>query len=114
GLVLAAMGLGLLSTAGSVVAFLGVALLYGLAFALVQPSLMALMVDSVSPGRRGAAMGTFTAAMDLGIGGGSFLWGFVAQAGGFPLMYQAAAVIALVALAAFVTGSRKRAPRPSP
>lgn len=113
GLVLAAMGLGLLSTAASVPAFLGVALLYGLAFALVQPSLMALMVDRVSPARRGAAMGTFTAAMDLGIGGGSFLWGFVAQAAGFPAMYQAAAVAAIVALAAFLAGSRKGAHRPA-
>jgi MFS family permease len=114
GLVLAAAGLGLLSTAASVATFMVAAVLYGLAFALVQPALMALMVDRVSPARRGAAMGSFTAAMDLGIGGGAFLWGFVAQAAGFPAMYQAAAVAALVALGVFLAGSRRKSCLPLP
>jgi len=40
---------------------------------------MALLVDSVSEEGRGAAMGTFTASFDLGIGMGSIILGFVLQ-----------------------------------
>ena len=109
GLLLAAVGLGLLSTAASLTTFMVVAVVYGLAFALVQPALMALVVDRVVPERRGAAMGAFTGAMDLGIGAGAFLWGFVAQIAGFPAMYQWAGVAALVALGAFLVGSRRKA-----
>jgi MFS family permease len=63
-----------------------VAIVYGLAFALIQPAIMALVVGRAAPDRRGAAMGIFTGAMDLGIGAGAFLWGFMAPAAGFPAM----------------------------
>ncbi len=108
GLLLAALGLSLLSVAGSLGLFLLAALLYGLSFALVQPSLMALTIDRAEPSRRGAAMGTFSMAMDLGIGGGAFLWGFVAQGAGFPAIYQLAAITTLVALVVFLLGRRSR------
>jgi hypothetical protein len=39
-----------------------------LGFGLFHPTMMALLVDSVTPQGRGAAMGTFTASFDLGIG----------------------------------------------
>lgn len=106
GLVLAAAGLWVLASAGSLPAFLAVALLYGLAFAAIQPTLMALVVDRSAPGRRGAAMGTFSTAMDLGIGGGSFVWGFVAQAAGYETMYTISGGVALLALAVFLAGTR--------
>ncbi|MHB0867840.1 MAG: MFS transporter [Chloroflexota bacterium] len=107
GLVLAALGLWLLAVANSLIGFLAVALLYGLAFAAIQPALMALVVDRASPARRGSAMGTFGTAMDLGIGAGSFLWGFVAQAAGYGTMYTLAGVVALGALGLFLVGSRR-------
>lgn len=107
GLMLATAGLWLLSTAASPVSFLTVAVLYGLAFASIQPALMALVVDRAAPGRRGAAMGTFSTAMDLGIGTGSFLWGFVVQAAGYGTMYTLAGGVALLALAIFLFGARQ-------
>jgi MFS family permease len=109
GLGLAALGLVVLSTATTLTAFLAVAVLYGLAFAAAQPAMMALVVDRAAPNRRGAAMGTFSMAMDLGIGLGSIVWGVVAQAAGYQAMYLAASVVALVALVVFVVGWRGQA-----
>lgn len=54
--------------------------------------------------RRGAAMGTFSTAMALGIGGGSVLWGFVAQAAGYQVMYLASGTVALLAFVVFAAG----------
>ncbi|MHB1134947.1 MAG: MFS transporter [Chloroflexota bacterium] len=106
GLLLAAVALWVLAAANSLALLLVVAVLYGLAFAAVQPAIMALVVDRAPAQRRGAAMGTFSAAMDLGIGGGSVLWGFVAQAAGYQTMYLASGGVALLALAVYLVGAR--------
>jgi MFS family permease len=95
GMVLIAAGLGVLSTASTLNSFLVAALLYGLGFGLVHPSLMALLVDMVGDEGRGAAMGTFTAAFDLGIGAGSILLGLVLQYFGFQVMYTLSGLIVL-------------------
>jgi MFS family permease len=105
GLLLAGVGIGLLAFANSTAAFLVIAVLYGLAFAAMQPALMALVVDRAAPGRRGAAMGMFATAMDLGIGGGSLVWGFVAQQRGYEFMYLAAGAVTLATLVVFWIGS---------
>jgi len=95
GMVLIAAGLGVLSTASALDSFLVAALLYGIGFGLVHPSLMALLVDMVSDEGRGAAMGTFTAAFDLGIGAGSIFLGLVLQYFDFQVMYMLSGLIAL-------------------
>lgn len=82
GMIIITLGLWLLAFAGSLTTFLAAALLYGLGFGLFHPTMMALLVDRVSPEGRGAAMGTFTAAFDLGIGMGSILMGIVLQHAG--------------------------------
>jgi len=96
------VGLGLLSQATGVPLFLATAFFYGVGFAGVYPALMALTVDRVSPRRRGAAMGTFTAFMDLGIGTGSFLWGVVAQLSNYSFMYLSAGAVPLIASSIYV------------
>lgn len=106
GLVALAVGLAVLAFASSLPLFSVVALLYGVGFAAVQPALMAFTIDRVKPESRGAAMGTYIAAMDLGIGVGSFLWGFVAQFSGFSVMYLSAGGVALAAAIAFLLGCR--------
>lgn len=108
GLGLAGAALWVLSTAAALPSFLLAAVLYGLAFAAVQPALMALVVDRAAPNRRGAAMGTFSTAMDLGIGSGSMIWGVVAQTAGFTAMYTASATVAVLALAVFLAGTLRR------
>ena len=95
GMVLISASLWVLSTASGLENFLAAALLYGLGFGLVHPSLMAYLVDTVSDKGRGAAMGTFTAAFDLGIGAGSIILGLVLQYYGFRVMYTLGGLIVL-------------------
>jgi len=85
GMIIITLGLFFVATANSLTTFLIAALLYGLGFGLFHPTMMALLVDRVSPQGRGAAMGTFTAAFDLGIGVGSIIMGIVLQFAGSAL-----------------------------
>ncbi len=82
GMIIITLGLFLVATANSQNAFLASGVLYGLGFGLFHPTMMALLVDRVTPLERGAAMGTFTAAFDLGIGVGSILMGMLLQFAG--------------------------------
>lgn len=108
GMILITLGLWVLSTADSLWIFLAAALLYGLGFGSVHPTLMALLVDSVGERGRGAAMGTFTAAFDLGIGAGSILLGIVLQFAGFKIMYLLGGLIVLAGTVWFIAGNNKR------
>jgi MFS family permease len=110
GLLAAAGSLYWLSITHSPVGFLGSAALYGLAFAMIQPALMALAIDRAgaeSAGNRGAAMATFSLAMDLGIGLGSFGLGLVASALGIPAMFGLSAAICAVAMAILQIQAKK-------
>jgi len=111
GMILAASGLWVLSTASELSVFLIAALLYGLGFGLVHPSLMALLVDSVSEEGRGAAMGTFSASFDLGIGMGSIILGFVLQYFGFQVMYSISALIVLAGAVLLMADNKKASRR---
>lgn len=101
GLVLAALSMFFLAAARGTAAFLGVAAVYGTAMGFAHPALMALAIDRAGPGGRGAAMGTFTAAFDLGIGLGSVFLGLVADRFGYPLMYAVAGIVAACGLLVF-------------
>lgn len=107
GMLLITVGLWVLSTASSLAIFLAAALLYGLGFGLVHPTLMALLVDLVGERGRGAAMGTFTAAFDLGIGAGSIVLGVVLQFFGFRIMYMLGGLIVLAGAVLFIFGNTK-------
>jgi MFS family permease len=70
-----AVGLLLLAFAQSLPVALAGGLAMGAAFSLLNPSLMLIAVDRVSESARGAAMGTFTAFFDAGVGLGAPLAG---------------------------------------
>ena len=106
GMVMITAGLWVLSTASSLSAFLISAFLYGMGFGFVHPSLMALLVDRVTEKTRGSAMGTFTAAFDLGIGTGSIVLGIVLQFYGFGIMYLLGGAIVLLGAVFFMFGNR--------
>jgi len=106
GLVLAVAALSLLAFANSLVVFLAAAFLYGLAFAAIQPAIIALVIDRAPKNRRGAAMATFSMSMDVGIGGGSFLWGFIAQVYNYETIYLSSSFIAFAAIFIFVFAPR--------
>ena len=76
--------------------------LFGLGFATVQSSLMAMIADRAAPGHRGAAMGTYMTALDLGIGAGAMLCGLLSDSLGFAPMFAISGASALAAMAVFV------------
>ncbi|HEX3733654.1 MAG TPA: MFS transporter [Solirubrobacterales bacterium] len=86
----------------------------GAAFSLLNPSLMLIAVDRVSESARGAAMGTFTAFFDAGVGIGAPLAGLAAvltdYEGAFVLAAAIAASSALLILATLHRGAG-RTPR---
>jgi predicted MFS family arabinose efflux permease len=62
---------------------------------LSTPAFFSAIVATASPGELGAASGTASLFLDLGMGGGPMLLGLVAQAGGIPFAFGVAAAVAL-------------------
>ncbi|HEU4945466.1 MAG TPA: MFS transporter, partial [Solirubrobacterales bacterium] len=80
------------------------------AFSLLYPSLSLIVVGRVPETRRGAALGTFTAFFDAGIGFGAPLAGLMAALISYEGAFLFSAAIALVSMAtiAFAISSRGR------
>ena len=114
GLALTIAAMGLLSVADTLPMLLLVAVIYGLGFGAVSPVLQAFTVDRAGLGDRGAAMATYSAAFDLGIGVGSVALGYILQVSTFGAMYLTAAGCAAVGLAGFLLVSRRQPPACKP
>lgn len=98
---LAAIAAGLLVMAGwtSPAGLLVGAVLTALGISFSTPAFFSAVFATAAPSERGAAAGTASAALDLGIGGGPILLGFVAQGAGIPTAFTVAAGVALVGCA---------------
>lgn len=81
GLVTISGGLFLLSQSHTLPLLVVSGTLYGAGFSSVYPTLTALIVDTVPEKARARGLSIFTAFFDMGIGGGSFVFGF------FPLCW---------------------------
>jgi len=92
--IIESVGLVAIMLAHSLPVAIGGGLAMGAAFSLLLPSLALLVVNRVPESRRGAAMGTFTAFFDVGIGVGSVAAGFAASIGGYPAAFGFAAFAA--------------------
>ncbi|WP_448810042.1 MFS transporter [Agromyces bauzanensis] len=93
---LGVMGLGLVvmvawQTIGGLL--IGVAVL-GIGIAFSTPAFFSAIFATATPSQRGAASGTATAAMDLGLGLGPIALGFVARPLGIPWAFAVAAAVA--------------------
>jgi MFS family permease len=77
--VVAAGGLVVLAIASSMQAAAAGAILLGIGFATLQPSLTLLALERLDPRRRQAGTGLFVACMDLGVAAGTALGGLVAD-----------------------------------
>jgi len=64
----------------------------GVAFS--TPAFFSAIFATAGPSERGAASGTASAFIDLGLGGGPILLGYVAQSAGVPWAFGAAAAVA--------------------
>ncbi len=75
------------------------ALLYGLGFGAIQPTLQAWMLRSSSPEQYGAANSLFYNSTDLGVAAGAFVLGAIASTAGYGGMYRYAAGFMVLFLA---------------
>jgi MFS family permease len=86
----------------------------GAAFSLLNPSLMLIALGRVSENARGAAMGTYTAFFDAGVGFGAPLAGLAAALTDYEGAFVFAAVIAVGSSCLSLTMLRARSgPRPA-
>jgi len=90
-----ATGLVVLAEAHNLIEALIGAVAMGCGFSLLFPSLALVVINRVPESRRGAAMGTFTAFFDLGVGVGSPIAGAAAAIGGYEAAFLLAAAFAL-------------------
>lgn len=88
-----AVGLALIAVAHSLPLALAGGLVMGAAFSLLNPALMLIALGRVSQSARGAAMGTYTAFFDAGVGLGAPLAGLVAALAGYEAAFLFAAAV---------------------
>jgi MFS family permease len=92
-------------TAGSLVA---AALIMGTANAVLYPTLAALVLDRAPAAEKGFALGTLSAAWDLGVVVGSALVGYVADHASFGAGFAVGGVASLLGALTFVLMERHR------
>lgn len=102
-----AAGLVILGLAGSLPAALVGAVVMGFGFSVLFPSLALIVVNAAGDDRRGAALGTFTAFFDLGMGLGGLIAGTIAALAGYPEVFWFAAVCAAAGGALAAAGSAR-------
>jgi predicted MFS family arabinose efflux permease len=66
----------------------------GIAQGAICPALNTMMFRRCSVKRRGSAAAAYFSSIDIGVGVGAFLFGFIAEHFGFSLVYWSAAVSA--------------------
>ncbi len=81
--------------------------LYGIGFGSIQPTMLALCINSVSPDRKGAANATYWTAFDIGVAVGSIIWGVIAGYFGYVIMFYLNIVPALLALFVYLINNNK-------
>ena len=93
------LGLVTIAVAHSLPVAIAGALAMGAAFSLLYPSLSLIVVGRVPEHRRGAALGTFTAFFDAGVGFGAPIAGVAAALAGYEGAFIFAAACAVIAAA---------------
>lgn len=102
GLLFLAGGTLVLAFARSFPVLLIAGIVYAAGFGSAQPSIMAWAVDRAGTSGWGAAVGTFFAAFDGGIGIGALLMGPLAQHFSYRLVYGSAGVLTLLGFVIYV------------
>jgi predicted MFS family arabinose efflux permease len=90
-----ASGLGIAATWTEPSGLLLGAALLALGITFSTPAFFAAIFATAAPSERGAASGTASAALDLGLGGGPIVLGLVAESMGIPWTFGVAAAVAL-------------------
>ncbi len=90
-----AAGLAIAATWGTTVGLLVGTVVLGIGVTFSTPAFFAAIFATAKPSERGAASGTASASIDLGLGGGPILLGLVAQYQGIPSAFLVAAGVAM-------------------
>lgn len=77
------------------------ALIIGMGNGSMMPSLQAMIFNMVVPERRGAANSTYFAALDIGVGSGSVILGFIATHAGYANMFLTCALFLVLPFLCF-------------
>ncbi|MGE7825575.1 MFS transporter [Paenibacillus sp. NPDC093718] len=101
-MILAIIALLILSLSDGLMGILVSAILYGIGFGSALPTLQAATLRLVSPVHKGMANASFLTALDLGIGLGSILLGFISQRFGYPVLFASCAVSGFIAVLIFI------------
>jgi MFS family permease len=102
GILLLATGHMLLGIVVTISGFMIAAFILGLGSGVVFPTFQAMVNNLVPPHRRGAANSTLFSGLDLGIGLGMLITGFLAQAIGLPHTYLIFSALNILALLYFL------------
>ncbi len=89
-------GLVVMATWASPAGALAGAVLMALGVTFSTPAFFSAVFATATPSERGAAAGTASASLDLGLGAGPILLGFVAESAGVPGAFAVGAAVALV------------------
>ena len=89
-----AIGLAVIGFSSSLPVALAGAVVMGFGFSVLFPSLALIVVNAADDARRGAALGTFTAFFDIGMGLGGLAAGAIAAGAGYPAVFWVAAAAA--------------------
>ncbi|MEO8252580.1 MAG: MFS transporter [Chloroflexota bacterium] len=108
-LVVGAMGLTVIGLWGDPTGLLIGTILYASGVAFMFPALGALVVSSVPASERGAALGTFTAFLDVAFGLGPATLGAVVGGFGYPAAFLVGACVALAGAVLLVAATRPAA-----
>ncbi|HLM04473.1 MAG TPA: MFS transporter [Blastococcus sp.] len=111
-LVASGAGLVLLATVPAAWSLFTGATLLAIGTAFLTPAVFAAIFSRVPASQRGSAAGTASLFIDLGLGGGPVVLGFVAAAGGIPTAFLAAAGLAAAGAVLLASRPIPRAPVP--
>ena len=106
GLLLGAIGVGLLPLGSDTFTLSLLSLLYGISFAAVTSSTSALVADLSKQGQFGASIGVLRTIMDVGQTIGPVLTGFVVGVWGFGIAFALLACVLMLSTLVFVFGGR--------
>jgi MFS family permease len=102
------ISMGILAFSKTQPMFILVAAIWGIGPAFLIPSLMAYALDRVDSSRRGPAVATLTAMLDLGISLGPVIMGLVVHLTDYPTMFLCLALIGAINLSYFNFIVRKK------
>ena len=102
-----AIALALLGFGKSSISFMLAALIYGIGFGMVPPTMQALAMRNAPAEKRGAASSTYLCGFDIGIGLGSAVSGFLIKYIGYQHMFLAMLVFVAAAAVFFILRQRR-------